>query len=47
MRAFCAAVSRVNGGSGGRDMVTSAVDAAANLSPPPRKSRAVRLSPDN
>jgi hypothetical protein len=33
MRAFCAAVSRVKGGSGGRDMMASSVDGSRNLSP--------------
>ncbi|MGA8318560.1 MAG: hypothetical protein WBF59_01700, partial [Bradyrhizobium sp.] len=48
MRAFWAAVSLVNGGSGGRDMMTSRISyAAARLSSESKESMAGFLSADN
>jgi hypothetical protein len=47
MRAFWAAVSLVNGGSGGRDMMDLELDDEATLSPYHPKSMADRLSADH
>jgi hypothetical protein len=46
MRAFWAAVSLVNGGSGGRDMMTSGFGEAESLAPWQGKSMADHLSGD-
>src|ERR1700723_2570699 len=47
MRAFWAAVSLVNGGSGGRDMLILGFAVAASVSPPPDESIARYLSSDS
>jgi len=47
MRAFWAAVSRVNGGKGGRDMVTSGFDGWPYVAAQLRLSMASSLSPDS
>jgi hypothetical protein len=47
MRTFWAAVSFVNGGSGGRDMMNPGLDDEAILPPRTPKSMANRLSADS